>query len=99
MGHGILLEGENNMCQELLLCPPALFYLLLPLLQLVQQGLGLVATIQNLLLPLLIVLLLLLCHQVPMLEVRTIDVPNLTMKGSKLADNGPVLFLCPHLMK
>ena len=60
------LKNFNRGIGLLLLCPPASFDILPLLLQLVQQGLGVVATILQTLLPLLIVLLLLLCEQVPM---------------------------------
>ncbi len=90
IGHSTLLEGKDNMPQELqqrdwssqkrergllLLCPPTSFDILPLLLQLVQQGLGVVATILQTLLPLLIVLLLLLCEQVPMPQAHARPAP------------------------
>jgi hypothetical protein len=79
----MLLKGEDhNLPQELQqrdwsspLLSSSLQYvgLLTHLLQLVQQSLGVMATIEHPLLPLLIILLLLLCEQVPMPEVRALD--------------------------
>jgi hypothetical protein len=77
------LKNFNRGIGLLLLCPPAFFDVLPLLLQLVQQGLGVVATIPHPLLPLLIVLLLLLFEQVPMPEVRALDVLGLHHEGAQ----------------
>jgi hypothetical protein len=73
----ICLKNFNRGIVLLLFCPPAYVGLLTLLLQLVQKSLGVMATIEHPLLPLLTILLLRLCEQVPMPEVRAIDVTGL----------------------
>jgi hypothetical protein len=87
LGHGALLmarktclKNSNRGIGLLFLCPPTSLGILPLLLQLVQQGLGAVATIPHPLFPLLIVLLL-LCEQVPMTEVRALDLLGLLHEG------------------
>jgi hypothetical protein len=77
------LKNSNRGIGLLFLHSPASFGILALLLQLVQQGLGAVATIPHPLLPLLIVVLLLLCEQVPMTEVRALDLLGLLHEGAQ----------------